>query len=41
MFLREYYKTSQKPKYFYRKVPEMLDRALKKEYNTILHQYAK
>ena len=27
-------------KYFYEKVPEMLDRALKKGYNTILHQYA-
>jgi len=32
---------SENIKYFYEKMPEMLDRALKKEYNTILHQYAK
>ena len=34
------YRTSQFLKIFYGKVPEMLDRALKKGYNTILHQYA-
>jgi hypothetical protein len=34
------YRTSQFSKVFYTKVPEMLDRTLKKGYNTILHQYA-
>ena len=30
-----------KRKNIYRNCPEMVDRAFKKEYNTILHQYAK
>ena len=34
------YRTSQFSKYFYAKAPETLDRPFKKEYNTILHQYA-
>ena len=38
---RGYYGNSHFSKIFYAKCPEMLDRALKKEYNTILHQYAK